>query len=143
MHSDLSQSEGFSRANLYHIKRWFSCYSSQIVFVCQAGGQIQKVDNANTPVPEILLCVPWRLQTLLVPKHELSELGKGDLLFQRSSETLEDIVRQAGDFLRFQQFKIKAPCQFWGQRPQNWKSQIELTHIDEIRTLKTLSISCC
>lgn len=94
MCSDLSQSEGSSRANLYHIKRWFSCYSSQIVFVYQAGGQIQKVDNANTPVPEILLCVPWRLQTLLVPKHELSEFGKGDLLFQRSSETLEDIVRQ-------------------------------------------------
>jgi hypothetical protein len=76
MHSEFSQNEGYSRAKLYHIKRWFSFYSSQIVFVYQPGGQIQKVDNANTPIPENLLCVLWRLQTLLVPKHELSEFGK-------------------------------------------------------------------
>ena len=52
MRSEFPQSEGFSRANLYHIKRWFSFYSSQIEFVYQAGRQLQKVDNANTPVPE-------------------------------------------------------------------------------------------
>ncbi len=28
--------------------------------VYQPGRQLQKVDNANTPIPEILLCVPWK-----------------------------------------------------------------------------------
>ena len=59
---------GFSRTNLYDIKRWFAFYSSQIEFVHQAGGQLQKVDNANTPIPEILLGVPWRHQTVIVSK---------------------------------------------------------------------------
>ncbi len=54
MRSEFPQSEGFSRTNLYDIKRWFAFYSSQIEFVHQAGGQLQKVDNANTPIPEIL-----------------------------------------------------------------------------------------
>ena len=43
MRSELSQNEGLSRANLYHIKRWFSFYSSQIEFVYQAGGQIDVI----------------------------------------------------------------------------------------------------
>ena len=55
MRSEFPQSEGFSRANLYHIKRWFTFYSSQIEFVYQAGRQLQEVDDANTPIPEILL----------------------------------------------------------------------------------------
>ena len=58
MRSEFPQSEGFSRANLYHIKRWFTFYSSQIEFVYQAGRQLQEVDDANTPIPEILLYVP-------------------------------------------------------------------------------------
>jgi hypothetical protein len=53
---------------LYDIKRWFAFYSNQIEFVHQAGGQLQKVDNANTPIPEILLGVPWRHQTVIVSK---------------------------------------------------------------------------
>ena len=53
---------------MYDIKRWFAFYSSQIEFVHQAGGQLQKVDNANTPIPEILLGVPWRHQTVIVSK---------------------------------------------------------------------------
>ena len=68
MRSEFPQSEGFSRANLYHIKRWFTFYSSQIEFVYQAGRQLQKVENASTPIPEILLCVPWRHQTVIVSK---------------------------------------------------------------------------
>lgn len=68
MRSEFPQSEGFSRANLYHIKRWFAFYSSQMEIVYQAGRQLQKVDNANTPIPEILLCVPWRHQTVIVSK---------------------------------------------------------------------------
>ena len=68
MRSEFPQSEGFSRANLYHIKRWFTFYSSQIEFVYQAGRQLQEVDNANTPIPEILLYVPWRHQTVIVSK---------------------------------------------------------------------------
>ena len=53
---------------MYDIKRWFAFYSNQIEFVHQAGGQLQKVDNANTPIPEILLGVPWRHQTVIVSK---------------------------------------------------------------------------
>ena len=53
----------FSRTNLYDIKRWFAFYSSQIEFVHQTGGQLQKVDNANTPIPEILLGVSWTYDT--------------------------------------------------------------------------------
>ena len=68
MRSEFPQSEGFSRANLYHIKRWFTFYSSQIEFVYQAGRQLREVDNANTPIPEILLYVPWRHQTVIVSK---------------------------------------------------------------------------
>ena len=68
MRSEFPQSEGFSRTNLYDIKRWFIFYSSQIEIVHQAGGLLQKVDNSNTPIPEILLCVPWRHQTFIVSK---------------------------------------------------------------------------
>lgn len=68
MRSEFPHSEGFSRANLYHIKRWFTFYSSQIEFVYQAGRQLQKVDNANTPIPDILLCVAslllWEWQAI-------------------------------------------------------------------------------
>jgi len=38
----------------------FAFYSSQMEIVYQAGRQLQKVDNANTPILEILLCVPWK-----------------------------------------------------------------------------------
>ena len=68
LRAEFPQSEGFSRTNLYDIKRWFAFYSSQIEFVHQAGGQLQKVDYANTPMPEILLFVPWRHQTVIVSK---------------------------------------------------------------------------
>ena len=47
MRSEFPQSEGFSRTNLYDIKRWFAFYSSQIEFVHQAGGQLQEMDDAN------------------------------------------------------------------------------------------------
>ena len=59
LRADFQKAEGFSRANLYHIKRWFTFYSSQIEFVYQADRQLQEVDDANTPIPEILLYVPW------------------------------------------------------------------------------------
>ena len=39
LRAEFPQSEGFSRTNLYDIKRWFAFYSSQIEFVHQAGGQ--------------------------------------------------------------------------------------------------------
>ena len=68
LRAEFPQSEGFSRTNLYDIKRWFAFYSSQIEFVHQAGGQLQKGDYANTPMPEILLFVPWRHQTVIVSK---------------------------------------------------------------------------
>lgn len=53
---------------MYDIKRWFAFYSSQIEFVHQAGGQLEKVDNATTPMPDLLQFVPWRHQTVIVSK---------------------------------------------------------------------------
>ena len=94
MRSDLSQSEGFSRANLYHINAGSHATPVKLYLSTRL---VDKYRKWIMPIPQsqtFLLCVPWRLQTVLVPKHELSEFGKGNLLFQRSSETLEDIVRQ-------------------------------------------------
>lgn len=42
MRSEFPQSEGFSRTNLFDIKRWFIFYSRQIEIVHQAGGLLQK-----------------------------------------------------------------------------------------------------
>lgn len=81
MRSEFPQSEGFSRTNLYDIKRWFAFYSSQIVIVHQAGGQLQEVDDANLlrcegdiPSIGILLCkdkdssvVEWSLRGFTTP----------------------------------------------------------------------------
>ena len=60
--------EGFSMANLYHIKKWFTFYSSQIEFFYQAGRKLQKLENASTQIPDILLLVPWRHHTVIVSK---------------------------------------------------------------------------
>ena len=68
MRAEFPDTEGFSVVNLYYIKRWFAFYSKQIEIVYQAGKQLEKVDNANTPIPEILLRVPWRHQTVIVSK---------------------------------------------------------------------------
>ena len=61
--AEFPQSEGFSRTNLFDIKRCFAFYSSQIEFVHQTGGQLQEVDDANLlrcegdiPSIGILLC---------------------------------------------------------------------------------------
>lgn len=76
LRAEFPQSEGFSRTNLYDIKRCFAFYSSQIEFVHQAGGQLQEVDDANLlrcegdiPSIGILLCkdkdssvVEWSLR---------------------------------------------------------------------------------
>ena len=81
MRSEFPQSEGFSRTNLYDIKRWFTFYSSQIEFVHQAGGQLQEMDDANLlrcegdiPSIGILLCknkdssvVEWSLRGITTP----------------------------------------------------------------------------
>ena len=81
LRAEFPQSEGFSRTNLYDIKRCFAFYSSQIEFVHQAGGQLQEVDDANLlrcegdfPSIGILLCkdkdssvVEWSLRGITTP----------------------------------------------------------------------------
>ena len=81
MRAEFPQSEGFSRTNLYDIKRCFAFYSSQIEFVHQTGGQLQEVDDANLlrcegdiPSIGILLCkdkdssvVEWSLRGITTP----------------------------------------------------------------------------
>lgn len=68
LRTEFPSAEGFSRANLYNVKRWYLFYSTQLEFVYQAGRQLRKVENATTQMPEILLRVPWRHQTLIVSK---------------------------------------------------------------------------
>ena len=81
LRAEFPQSEGFSRTNLYDIKRCFAFYSSQIEFVHQTGGQLQEVDDANLlrcegdiPSIGILLCkdkdssvVEWSLRGITTP----------------------------------------------------------------------------
>jgi len=81
LRAEFPQSEGFSRTNLYDIKRCFAFYSSQIEFVHQTGGQLQEVDDANLlrcegdiPGIGILLCkdkdssvVEWSLRGITTP----------------------------------------------------------------------------
>ena len=68
LRAEFPQAEGFSWSNLYKIRKWYLFYSSQIDFLYQAGTKLQKVDNATIPMPEILLFVPWRHQTVIVSK---------------------------------------------------------------------------
>ena len=68
LRAEFPQAEGFSWSNLYKIRKWYLFYSSQIDFLYQAGTKLQKVDNATIPMPELLLSVPWRHQTVIVSK---------------------------------------------------------------------------
>ena len=66
LRAEFPKAEGFSWSNLYKIRKWYLFYSSQIEFLYQAGTKLQKVDNATTPMPDLLQFVPWRHQTVLV-----------------------------------------------------------------------------
>ena len=68
LRAEFPQAEGFSWSNLYKIRKWYLFYSSQIEFLYQAGTKLQKVDNATAPMLDLLLCVPWRHQTVIVSK---------------------------------------------------------------------------
>lgn len=60
--------EGFSWSNLYKIRKWYLFYSSQLEFLYQVGTKLQVVDNADVQMPNILMFVPWRHQTVIVSK---------------------------------------------------------------------------
>ena len=89
LRAEFPQSEGFSRTNLYDIKRCFAFYSSQIEFVHQTGGQLQEVDDANLlrcegdiPSIGILLCkdkdssvVEWSLRGITTPLGVYGKYG--------------------------------------------------------------------
>lgn len=68
LRSAFPTTEGFSWSNLYKIRQWHLFYSSQIEFFYQAGTKIENVENATISMPEILLRVPWRHQTVIVSK---------------------------------------------------------------------------
>ena len=70
LRAEFPKAEGFSVVNLYYIKRWFAFYSSHTNFFYQAGKKLQDVENSTIPMPDILLCVPWRHQTVIVSKCE-------------------------------------------------------------------------
>ena len=68
LRSEFPNVEGFSWSNLYKIRKWYLFYSSQIEFLYQAGTKLETVENATTQMPDILLRVPWRHQTVIVSK---------------------------------------------------------------------------
>ena len=68
LRAEFPDTEGFSRANLYNIKRWYLFYSSHIEIVYQAGRQFKVSKDTNVQIPDILLFVPWRHQTTIVSK---------------------------------------------------------------------------
>lgn len=88
--------EGFSWSNLYKIRQWHLFYSSQMEFLYQAGTKLETVENATIPMPEILLRVPWRHQTVIVSKCKtileatfyLNQVVEGNL----SRNELEHII---------------------------------------------------
>ena len=73
LRAEFPKAEGFSVVNLYYIKRWFAFYSSHTNFFYQAGKKLQEVKDVASPMPEILLSVPWRHQTVIVSKCETIE----------------------------------------------------------------------
>lgn len=68
LRSEFPHAEGFSWSNLYKIRKWYLFYSTQRQFLYQAGTKFIAVENATTQMPEILLRVPWRHQTVIVSK---------------------------------------------------------------------------
>lgn len=68
LRSEFPQAEGFSWSNLYKIRKWYLFYSSQSEFLYQAGTKLQVVESAEARMPNILLLVPWRHQTVIVSK---------------------------------------------------------------------------
>lgn len=60
--------EGFSWSNLYKIRKWYLFYSSKSEILYQLGTKFKVVNNAHNKIPEILLLVPWRHQTVIVSK---------------------------------------------------------------------------
>ena len=76
LRAEFPQAEGFSWSNLYKIRKWYLFYSSQIEFLYQAGTKLQKVDNANTPIPDILLGLANIATTLNLYVHPNMEQKK-------------------------------------------------------------------
>lgn len=68
LRADFPSAKGFSRANLYNIRRWYLFYSSHIEVVHQAGRQLEKASKESSELPEILKFVPWRHHTVIISK---------------------------------------------------------------------------
>ena len=97
LRAEFPKAEGFSVVNLYYIKRWFVFYSSHTNFFYQAGKKLQDVENSTTPMPNILLRVPWRHQTVIVSKCENIETAlfylKKVLADNMSRTELEHVIK--------------------------------------------------
>lgn len=66
LRSEFPDAEGFSRTNLYYIKRWYEFFSTEIVH--QVGGQLENKNTGKTDIPQLLLRVPWKHHTVIVSK---------------------------------------------------------------------------
>lgn len=67
--------EGFSWSNLYKIRKWYLFYSSQSEFLYQVGTKLQIVENTTIQMPDILMLVPWRHQTVIVSKCDTIQVA--------------------------------------------------------------------
>ncbi len=68
LRAEFPQAEGFPCRELVLYQALVCFLFSNKDFFYQAGKKLQEVENSATPMPEILLGVPWRHQTVIVSK---------------------------------------------------------------------------
>ena len=86
-------------SNLNKIRKWCLFYSSQIEFLYQAGTKLQQVDNATTPMPDLLQF--WVKAQLY--EHTDKALNNFDVTLP---QVVEEIVHQVGGRIKQRNWHI-------------------------------------
>lgn len=70
LHSAFPEIKGFSRSNLFYIKKWYLFYSEQSKTIQQAVGQIKLPENIDTPekIQQLVGQIPWGHNILIITK---------------------------------------------------------------------------
>ncbi|MBN2663708.1 MAG: DUF1016 family protein [Bacteroidales bacterium] len=70
LQSEFPEMKGFSRTNLFYMKKWYLFYSEQITFVQQAVGQINLPAQINSEekIQQLVGQIPWGHNILIITK---------------------------------------------------------------------------
>lgn len=68
LRNEFSDMKGFSRQNLYYIKKFYEFYANTVSIVPQLGGQLQVADNYK-----IIFNIPWGHQKIIISKASTVE----------------------------------------------------------------------